>query len=105
MEQIKSVTARVAARKKASAHLVPKVSDPPVQFHVRDITNRRTIGEFESERLALDSLKGRADGLFSINNHQGDWCEVEIRGGDRFVRHALMIAGAPAAFTNIELGK
>jgi hypothetical protein len=73
-----------------------------VQFHLRDITNRRLAGAFESESAALASLRGRPDGHFSINNHQGKWCEVVVRGGDRFIRHILMVDGSPAAFTNID---
>jgi hypothetical protein len=73
-----------------------------VQFHLRDITNRRFAGTFESESAALASLRGRPDGRFSINNHQGKWCEVEVRGGDRYIRHVLMVDGSPAAFTKID---
>ena len=73
-----------------------------VQFHLRDITNRRFAGTFASESAALASLRGRPDGRFSINNHQGDWCEVEVRGGDRYIRHVLMVDGSPAAFTRID---
>jgi hypothetical protein len=83
-----------------------QVGKPPeerVQYHVRDIENRRPVGSFESESVALGSLKGGPDGRFSINNHQGGWCEVLVRGGQRFVRHALMADGNPAAFLSIEL--
>jgi hypothetical protein len=73
-----------------------------VRFHVRDITNSRAAGEFESEYVALASLKGGPDGHFSVNNHRGAWCEVEVRGGERFVRHALMVGGNHAAYTNID---
>jgi hypothetical protein len=73
-----------------------------VQFHLRDISNRRFAGTFESESAALASLRGRPDGHFSINNHQGEWCEVEVRGGARYIRHVLMVDGSPAAFTNID---
>jgi len=79
-----------------------KSADVYEDFHVRDITNRRSAGDFHSESVALASLQGRPDGHFSINNHQGKWCEVEIRGGDRYVRHNLMVDGSPAAFTNID---
>lgn len=75
-----------------------------VQFHVRDIENRRDAGVFESESTALAFLKGGGDGRFSINNHRGDWCEVLVRGGERYVRHALMAEGGPAAFLSIEPG-
>jgi hypothetical protein len=75
-----------------------------VQFRVRDVENARSAGDFASEDLALASLKGRPDGRFSINNHRGEWCEVEVRGGNRFVRFSLMVDGSPAAFTNIDLG-
>lgn len=83
--------------------LVGKDPEGRVQYHVRDIVNRRLAGAFASEFLALASLKGVRDGRFSINNHQGDWCEVEVRGGKRFVRHALMADGSPAAFLSIDL--
>lgn len=85
------------------ARLVARNQEERVQFHVRDIMNSRIVGAFQTMEVALAALKGRPDGHFSINNHQGDWCEVEVWGGDRFVRHVLMVDGNPAAFTNIDL--
>jgi hypothetical protein len=32
------------------------------------------------------------------------WCEIEVRGGNRFARRALMAYGAPAAYTDVDLG-
>jgi hypothetical protein len=81
---------------------VPKPFESLVQFYLRDITNRRFAGTFESESAALASLRGHPDGRFSINNHQGKWCEVEVRGGERYVRHVLMVDGSPAAFTKFD---
>src|SRR3712207_7481514 len=48
--------------------------------------------------VALASLRGGLDGHFSINNHQGDWCEVLVRGGEPFVRRSLMDGDGPAAY-------
>jgi hypothetical protein len=79
----------------------PKPFESLVQFHLRDITNRRFAGTFETESAALASLRGRPDGRFSINNHQGRWCEVEDRRGRRYIRHVQMVDGSPAPFTEI----
>jgi len=79
-----------------------KTGESGVQFHMRDITNTRLAGTFASEAAALASLRGRRDGHFSINNHQGAWCEVEVRKGSRYIRHALMVDGSPAAFTKLD---
>jgi hypothetical protein len=57
---------------------------------------------FPTEAAALASLRGGDDGLFSINDHQGHWCEVEVRHGSRFVRYALMVDGTPALFSGID---
>src|SRR3954451_20486458 len=82
--------------------LVGKAPEGRVQYHVRDIENRRPVGIFDSESVALASLKGGHDGRFSINNHQGEWCGVGVRGGERFVRRSLMDDGNPAAFVSID---
>jgi hypothetical protein len=73
-----------------------------VGFYLRDITHGHVLGVFPSETVALDSLRGKADGHFSINDHRGQWCEVEVRGGARFVRYVLMAKGAPAVFIGID---
>lgn len=82
--------------------LVRNAPEGRVQYHVRDIENRRPAGIFDSESAALASLKGGQDGRFSINDHQGGWCEVVVRRGERFVRRALMDRGGPAAFLGID---
>jgi hypothetical protein len=74
----------------------------PVRYHLRDITNRRAVGEFGSDAAALAALKGGPDGHFSVNNHGGDWCEVLVRGGDLYVRHALMAGGVPVGYTSTD---
>jgi hypothetical protein len=73
-------------------------------FHVRDITNKRSTGAFRSAELALASLKSHPEGHYSINDHRGHWCEVQVHGGDRLVRHVLMLDGNPAPFINIDSG-
>lgn len=82
---------------------VGKTLEEHVQFHVRDIVNRRGAGIFESETEALASLKGVGDGRFSVNNHRGAWCEVLVCKGELLVRRSLMDDGNPAAFLSIEL--
>lgn len=77
----------------------------PVRFYLRDITNRRTLGAFASEAAALAALKGGPNGHFSVNNHCGLWCEVEVRDGDRYVRHALMADGQPVAYRSADSQK
>ena len=102
MTQYNGIVLAIVPQTKKCSDLSVKSGDTTVGYHVRDIKNRRNAGVFTSESDALGSLRGAADGHFSINNHKGQWCEVEIRGGDRYIRSALMIDGSPAAFTNVD---
>jgi hypothetical protein len=102
MDQVNRIDLATVKPMRDDSSVVGKRCDALVQFHLRDISNRRSAGTFESELAALATLRGRPDGHFSINNHQGKWCEVEVRGGDRYIRHVLMVDGSPAAFTNID---
>ena len=103
MEQASGIDLIDGSPVRGGSALAGKARDALVRFHVRDITNRRFAGTSDSEWAALASLRGGPDGHFSINNHRGDWCEVQVRGGDRYIRHVLMVDGSPAAFTNIDV--
>ncbi len=102
MERANTITHANAVPLTVRLDLGKKDRDSRNPFYLRDISHRRFAGSFESEPIALASLRGGPDGHFSINNHHGQWCEVEVRGGDRYIRHALMANGSPVAFRNID---